>query len=232
MKIYIIFLFLLILLINFMKYFKFQIKEKLENYDRSQYKICDKYCYKAINCAHPDKYKKKNCPYRFYKRWTTCPNKPNEKCLECPHIRPNLLLPGYDDDCCHTKCKKQSKYIGKPYYCKVYGRCYKKYAKTPEDMWCGYHTMSDTKAKIYDTEEKCKADINPYVGYNKDKCLNTPGVGWCTDYRGIGSCVPGTPQGPIDQVKYFYCYVNQTGNRNSYTSGYLDPNYVLSNMLI
>lgn len=162
----------------------------------------------------------RKCLYKFNGKWSVCPENslyPNEKCYQCPWERPYLNYKS-NENCCYKKCYYKRP-TGVPYYCHigVKDTCIKKYADNKEDRYCGYHKLYQVPAKIYNTLEECKYS-NPYRDLNKKQCLETNGVGWCTDYLGEGICVRGTPQGPINQMKYYQCYPNQyRTNNNSWT---------------
>lgn len=194
-----------------------------------------KKCFHVINCKqHKKDNSRKGCIYQFNSYTTTCPNdSPNfgEKCLHCPYKRPGID-PNDNPECCRNKCYQKQKKIGIPYYCKKDGICIQKMQGKNQNKYCGYYTLYNTPAKIYNTFQECRNDLNIYKDLDKDQCLNTNGAGWCTDYRGIGLCVPGTPVGPDDAARYFMCYPNQVTNKNSWTPGHYDPNMVLRNQLI
>lgn len=190
-------------------------------------------CFKILNCKIPQEPHDK-CMYKFRGEWISCPNDKNIKCYTCPWKRPGLDLES-DEHCCDKKCCAHSipKNINNiPYYCEQYGICKKKFADSFNNMWCGMRTLYNTPAPIYRNEKECKNNLFKYFNLNKNECLNTNGAGWCTNYKGDGVCVPGTPEGPTDQVRYDFCFVNQTGNRNSWTPGFNDPNSVLTNWSI
>jgi hypothetical protein len=156
-------------------------------------------------------------PTGIYK--TTCPKNslyPNKICDHCPWKRPNLDLES-EEKCCKNKCnQKKCIPIGKPYYCKYQSICTKKYASNDKNKYCGFYTLYNNPAKIYNTLEECKTCENPYERLKKKECLAETNAGWCTDYRGIGLCVPGTPEGPNNMIRYNMCYPNQKSNINSW----------------
>ncbi len=77
--------------------------------------------------------------------------------------------------------------------------------------------LYNTPIEPHDTLEECEYSLNKYQDLNKDQCLQTVGAGWCTDYMGEGLCVPGTPRGPNNLIKYYTCFPNQRTNKNSWT---------------
>lgn len=180
-----------------------------------------KNCYQIIDCNDP-KEKDKKCQYRFRGSWIKCPKgtlNEDQICYDCPWKRPGLdLLP--DTGCCDKKCcRREKKDLGVPYYCRRYGTCIKKYSKDGKCKSCGMQTLYNIPAKIFDTLEACRNYINPYAKLNKEECLKQTSAGWCTDYLGNGVCVPGTPEGPIDQLRWDTCYVNQRTDKNSWQGG-------------
>lgn len=182
-------------------------------------------CYQIVDCTDPKNRKNKKCQYQFRGSWIRCPKgtlNEGELCYDCPWKRPGLnLLP--DSGCCQNKCcKRKKKNLGIPYYCRRYGTCIKKYSKDGCRS-CGMQTLYNTPAKIFDTLEECRYDVNPYAHLNKEECLKQTSAGWCTDYLGNGVCVPGTPEGPIDQLRWDTCYVNQRSDKNSWNGGQLIP---------
>ena len=84
-------------------------------------------------------------------------------------------------------------------------------------MTCGIYTLYGNPAKIYPTFNDCKKNVYKFTNLNKEQCLNTNHAGWCTDYRGKGICVPGTPEGPTNQLRYFTCFPNQRGSKNAWS---------------
>lgn len=174
--------------------------------------------FQSNDCSKP--IDKRKCLYKFNGKWTTCPTNslyPNERCYQCPWKRPYLNHKSREH-CCYNKCYKK-KPTGTPYYCQigVEDTCIKKYTNNKNNRYCGFHTMYETPAKIYNTLEECQ-NSNPYRNYTKEQCLKTNGVGWCSDYLGEGICVAGTPVGPKNMMKYYQCYPNQyRTDKNSWT---------------
>ncbi len=181
-------------------------------------------------CSEPKK-KTDNC-FPFKAKWSICPEgtlNAGIKCCKCHWKRPGLNLK-IDPECCRNKCNKINiKPTGIPYYCKQHQVCIKKYTKSLNDRFCGYYTLYNTAAKIYDTLDQCRNDVFKFSNLNKEQCLNTNGAGWCTDYLGEGICVTGTPVGPLDTIRYDTCFPNQITNRNSWIPGYRDPYLILRN---
>lgn len=139
----------------------------------------------------------------------------------------NMNLQENFDVLCQNKIKKNndrciSKFDLKPYYCKYHDMCIKKYSKFDDDRYCGFYMLYDYPAIIYNSFEECNNNLNIYSRLNKNQCLKTSDAGWCTDYRGDGLCVPGTPEGPINQIRYNMCIPNQRSNKNSWK--YYDKN--------
>ena len=225
-----IFIIIIILVIIAISYYVIEAQQcqvksvEIENFNNNK-----KSCYQLVDCAPPKKTKRDRL-YEFNYQESHCPSHslhPGEKCLHCPWKRPGLDV-NDNPKCCRNKCYKK-KEKGIPYYCEQYGICVKKYQKPGERKFCGFYTLYNTPAKIYNSFKQCKNDLNIYQNLNKDECLNTNGAGWCTDYRGTGLCVPGTPEGPTDPVRYDTCYVNQISNKNSWTPGFYDPHIILRN---
>ena len=166
---------------------------------------------------------KKRCPYPEKNYPSKCDKNtlhPNMPCLHCEYRRPHLTV--YDNPlCCRNLCYYR-KPIGKPYYCKDHQACMVKYAINDEDRYCGFNRLNTLPEKIYDTQNECLRDLNPFQNLSKNECLNRTDTGWCTDFLGEGLCVQGTPTGPTDMVRYNMCYVNQwneTEGRNRWFYG-------------
>ena len=113
------------------------------------------------------------------------------------------------------------------YYCQIDDdKCIKKYANNKSDAYCGMYQLYNRPAKIFNTYEECHNYNNKYEDLTKEECLDhslniNSMRGWCTDYLGNGKCVEGTPEGPVDILRYNMCLPtnihNNPNNRNVYT---------------
>lgn len=163
----------------------------------------------------------KKCTYKFNGEWSKCPSLslyPGEKCYSCPWKRPGLDYKS-TSHCCHNKCFERKKIkMGDPYYCENSrgSGCFIKYAKNYNNRTCGMRMLYNTPIKPHDTLEECEYSLNKYKNLTKKQCLDKTGAGWCTDYLGEGLCVPGTPLGPNNLIKYYTCFPNQRTNKNSW----------------
>jgi hypothetical protein len=167
------------------------------------------------------------CDFRFYYYPSFCSSyslNPKKKCIKCPYKRVGLTI-NDNPKCCRNICYKyKKKNKGIPYYCERYNNCIKKYAKSVNDMNCGKYMLYGNSAKIFKNMNECKNYVYKFNNLNKEKCLKTNGAGWCTDFKGDGICVRGTPEGPLDQVRYNMCLPNQRNKKNAWI--YYDMNNI------
>ncbi len=220
----IIFIIIIIALIIGISYFIIESKKCIHPNEENEK---EHFYNKMIDCSPPKKTKRK-CLFESKYSEGKCPSHslhPGKKCINCPWKRPNLDV-DIDPNCCRNKCYQREE-KGVPYYCEQYGICVKKYQKPGEKKFCGFYQLYNEPAKIYNNFKQCKYDLNIYQNLNKNECLNTNGAGWCTDYLGNGLCVPGTPEGPTDMVRYDMCYVNQRSDKNSWTPGFSESHKIL-----
>lgn len=171
-----------------------------------------------IDCSDSkDKHKCLFTPKRILSKCPSNSVNPGEKCYQCQWTSPNYSH-HEDNECCIRKCYRNIK-NKEPYYCQkgLTNECVKKYAKNKKSRYCGYHQLFQTPAKIYDKYNDCLNGVNKYRNLSKEQCLQHQGAGWCTDYLGEGKCVPGSPTGPTNLLKYYQCYPNQRGNKNAWT---------------
>jgi Plexin repeat len=87
----------------------------------------------------------------------------------------------------------------------------------PEKNTCGVNMISQAPRPIYKTMEDCKRAIRCESIASKKQCLNTAYCGWCTDENGNGKCVDGTPEGPMNGTKYYYCRPEKRTPEQSFT---------------
>ena len=104
------------------------------------------------------------------------------------------------------------------YYCQVENN--KCIEKNDNLGYCGFYQLYNTPAKVFNSYSDCHQYLNKFENLSKEKCLKTSNVGWCTDYLGNGICLEGTPEGPVDMVKYNMClptqYHNNPRERNAW----------------
>ena len=228
---YFFLLFLLFLAIPFIFSFRKGIEESFTP------KSCHK-SFKKTCCPTLDLKKYKSCPFDFREECRYCKHDKNVPCLHCKFQRVGLTRRS-EKNCCKNICpnigvltgqkredlyKKQLKNSGlTPYWCRNIYRCVKKFPTARGFRWCGQNDLNNQPEPIFPSKKACFRNIYPYIHLSRRQCLNTSGVGWCTDYNGDGLCVPGGPDRPSDLVRYGYCFPNRTTGVNSYIPGMADP---------
>jgi hypothetical protein len=180
------------------------------------------------------------CPSSFQKEYTFCHldtstllQTPN---YQCSYQKSNQIYPA-PSVCCKPSCTKQnllSKLQSQQnlwipnkqyYYCIDKNFTCQKHLFDPyhpERNTCGQNMLSQTPIPSYPSLEQCQSAIRCETILNKNKCLDVPMCGWCTDESGNGKCVDGTPEGPIRQNIYYYCRPDRKDDINTYT--YATPN--------
>jgi hypothetical protein len=109
------------------------------------------------------------------------------------------------------------------YWCNFGNYC-KKFPVNKKDYslnTCGPLSISGTSAPIYFSENECLSNQNKCSGLEREKCLQKGNCGWCINEKGKGECVKGTPEGPLDIIKYPYCVPQFT----QYSTGKLNTKY-------
>jgi hypothetical protein len=125
------------------------------------------------------------------------------------------------------------------YWCNNGGKHCKRFPMDkfkPENNTCGPLSITQQPALIYYNREECENNNNECEHLEKDDCLRQAFCGWCVNGKGKGQCVKGTPEGPLNIIKYPFCvpqftqYSTAKQNKkyrnvqaNHYIAGYADP---------
>jgi len=130
------------------------------------------------------------------------------------------------------KCMAQSKLIKPTYYCNIGGVCLERTATVKDNQIsannCGTDSLNNQLLLPYMSLEECNQQIDPCDIHNrkeftetqrKDSCLNDVRCGYCTNKQGVGKCISGTPSGPLDLLKYYYCVPSRTDGTYEYQYG-------------
>ena len=179
----------------------------------------------------------------FFKNNSFCSiNKDQDKC-ECVYQKDSILYQ-FDSqaNCCKQNCSelpldKCTREIDNdfgvekmPYYCNIGGNCIE-YQGTIANSHisannCGIDPLNNQLLLPYASLEECKRSIDicdkyndptSSVSRNKDRCLQNPNCGYCTNDTGEGKCISGTSTGPNDLLRYYYCNSNTKTDVNKYT---------------
>ncbi len=108
------------------------------------------------------------------------------------------------------------------YYCNVAGKC-KEYDATVQDSVimaniCGLDGTTGQYIMPFASKEECEKKSDPCNKHNDEKltpteqkkgCLADTNCGWCANQSGVGKCVMGSPAGPADLDKYYFCNPSQ-----------------------
>ena len=161
-----------------------------------------------------------NCPeiINNYTNFCTYDNN-NNKC-KCVFQKDDVLS-NFDSppQCCDKYCNK----LGKDecvedkriyYWCVDGDKCTRKnafiYNNKISGNNCGQDILTNQINQPYKTKESCENTIDKCNSTtDQTKCINKDGCGWCTNIDGDGKCVEGTESGPLDIVKYNFCYPNK-----------------------
>jgi hypothetical protein len=141
----------------------------------------------------------------------TCSTLPKEKCMGNDMTTPlseSLLLP-------------EPNVPGKlniKYYCNVAGKCkeYNAYIQDSVIMGniCGIDNVTNQYIMPFASKEECERSSDVCNKYNNKNlsaaevekgCLNDTNCGMCYNESGVGKCVSGSPAGPNDLDKYYFC---------------------------
>jgi hypothetical protein len=108
------------------------------------------------------------------------------------------------------------------YYCNVAGKC-KEYDATVQDSVimaniCGLDGTTGQYIMPFASKEECEKKSDVCDIHNDSKltpteqkkgCLADTSCGWCANQSGVGKCVMGSPAGPADLDKYYFCNPSQ-----------------------
>jgi len=163
------------------------------------------------------------------------------------------------ENCCQRNCLKLSpeecieknNFTNIPYYCNIGGKC-KEYRGTIVESHiatnnCGLDPLNNQLLLPYSNLEDCERSIDPCDKYNipsrsshinQADCIKDVNCGYCTNSNDGGKCISGTPEGPLDFHKYFFCnpeVKNSDSDSNKYIYGnhaaYLLQNANIPNFL-
>lgn len=186
---------------------------------------------------------KQLCPNPVDDRVAKCWFHPKFKQYRCQHEDKYGIRTEVDESCCVPNCKTVDKIAkkffgkrkpksiepitGKSYFCfdQFKEECYAKpynFARYSENRCPTNSTTTNTPGKMYKTLGQCNANLR-YKTYTKDQCLKHANMGWCTDDKGKGQCVRGTPIGPNNPSKYNCIADNSLSGKNAYIYGKTDP---------
>lgn len=216
---YIILILFIIITILFiiitMKYFylKHFIKSFKETFEQKE-----KECKGRSFCAYDLNKDKCECVSQKDDARLQFPNNP-----ECCNIQCNTLP--------KEKCVKESTTVdglNLKYYCNVAGKC-KEYNATMKDSVimaniCGIDNITNQYIMPFSSKEECErlSDVcNKYNDKNlsaaevEKGCLNDTNCGMCYNESGIGKCVAGSPTGPNDLDKYYFCKPSEQKSNGS-----------------
>lgn len=129
-------------------------------------------------------------------------------------------------------CIKTTKYLEGKYYCNTGNEC-KEYkgiilnSKISANN-CGNDPLNNQLILPYLTKEECEKSVdvcdkynilNRPTGMNEAECIKDVNCGFCKNNTGGGKCISGTPEGPNDLQKYYYCVPGSTNEIFSYKYG-------------
>ena len=180
------------------------------------------------------------CNNKFFDKNSFCQlNNAKDKCV-CKFQKDDVAY-GFDSPeiCCEKicneippdKCLQNNEFTEIPYYCNIGGKC-KEYKGTVVSSHisanrCGTDVLNNQLILPYATKAECEKSISVCDQYNDPKnsyhlnkanCLANTNCGFCINEYGYGKCIEGTPEGPLDLNKYYYCNPN-VKNTNSYSYG-------------
>jgi hypothetical protein len=180
------------------------------------------------------------CNNNFFDKNSFCQlNNTKDKCI-CKFQKDDIAH-GFDSPeiCCEKMCNQISpdqclqnnEFTEIPYYCNIGGKC-KEYKGTVVSSHisanrCGTDVLNNQLILPYATKAECEKSISVCDKYNDPKnsyrinkasCLANTNCGFCINEYGYGKCIEGTPEGPNDLNKYYYCNPN-VKNKNSYSYG-------------
>lgn len=183
---------------------------------------------------------KAKCNNKFFDKNSFCQlNNKKDKCI-CKFQKDDIAN-SFDSPevCCEKMCNQISleqclennEFTKIPYYCNIGGKC-KEYKGTVLSSHisanrCGTDVLNNQLILPYATKAECEKSVSVCDKYNDPKnsyrvnkasCLANTNCGFCINEYGYGKCIEGTPEGPNDLNKYYYCNPN-VKNTNSYSYG-------------
>ncbi len=215
---YIIIILILCIFFLLMKYF--YLKHYIRNFLNINEKFEQKNNENNTNC-------KGNafCAYDLNKDACVCAYQKDDARLQFPN----------DPNCCNIQCNTLPKEkCVKPgdldikYYCNVSGKC-KEYNATMKDSVimaniCGIDNVTNQYIMPFSSKEECENMSDVCNKYNDKKlstaevekgCLNDTNCGMCYNESGVGKCVSGSPAGPNDLDKYYFCKPSERKSNGS-----------------
>jgi hypothetical protein len=155
------------------------------------------------------------CAYDLNKDACVCASQKDDARLQFPN-NPN---------CCNIQCNALPKEkcvtpqdLNIKYYCNISGKC-KEYNATMKDSVimaniCGIDNVTNQYIMPFASKEECERSSDVCNKYNdknlsaaivEKNCLNDTNCGMCYNESGVGKCVMGSPAGPNDLDKYYFC---------------------------
>ncbi len=155
------------------------------------------------------------CAYDLNKDACVCASQKDDARLQFPN----------DPNCCNIQCSAlpKEKCVARgdldiKYYCNIAGKC-KEYNATMKDSVimaniCGIDNVTNQYIMPYASKEECERSSDVCNKYNDKNlsaaevekgCLNDTNCGMCYNESGVGKCVSGSPAGPNDLDKYYFC---------------------------
>ena len=180
------------------------------------------------------------CDNKFFEKNSFCQlNNTKDKCV-CKFQKDDIASAFNSPEiCCEKlcneippdKCLENNEFTEIPYYCNIGGVC-KEYKGTVVSShisanMCGTDPLNNQLLLPYASKAECETsltvcdkynDPNNTYHLNKANCLKNTNCGFCINEYGYGKCIEGTPEGPLDLNKYYYCNPN-VKNKNSYKYG-------------
>ena len=218
---YVILILCIIVIILSMKYFYLKhyfksVREYFENKSNINNKNND--CKGTAFCAYDLNKDKCVCASQKDDARLQFPNNP-----KCCDIQCNALP--------KEKCVKSSE-LNLKYYCNVGGKC-KEYNATMKDSVimaniCGIDNVTNQYIMPFASKEECERMSDVCNKYNnivnvknlstaevEKGCLSDTNCGMCYNESGIGKCVSGSPAGPNDLDKYYFCKPSERKSNGS-----------------
>lgn len=159
------------------------------------------------------------CAYDLNKDKCVCASQKDDARLQFPN----------NPECCDIQCNALPKEkcvkpneLNLKYYCNVAGKC-KEYNATMKDSVimaniCGIDNVTNQYIMPFASKEECERSSDVCNKYNdivnvknlsaaevEKGCLNDTNCGMCYNESGVGKCVLGSPAGPNDLDKYYFC---------------------------
>ncbi len=165
------------------------------------------------------------CTYDLNKDACVCASQKDDARLQFPN----------NPDCCDIQCSALPKEkcvtpndLNIKYYCNIAGKC-KEYNATMKDSVimaniCGIDNVTNQYIMPFSSKEECEnmSDVcNKYNNKNlsaaevEKGCLNDTNCGMCYNESNVGKCVLGSPAGPNDLDKYYFCKASERKSNGS-----------------